>query len=355
MKVSQELVRLEGWRKAAVGKAALTDCGLVVATFSRPKQIVALLERLALLPDPPAEVVVVDGSPDDVSGSALAQWVYGKSVPFDLKYVRSPAGLTRQRNVGVDGSTREFVFFLDDDCIPDPGYFRSIRDVFIADRPGEVGAVCGSILNEMGLPLALRWRLRFLMRIVPRNGEPGKYYPTASSVPRSQVYPFTGTRRVDLVPGGASAYRRTVFREHRFSEFFSGYAQGEDVEMSMRVGRNHKLLWCGDAHVNHFHVQVGRPSPFRKGRMEVRNRFFIWKRHSSNARFVDRLRFWLDVAYIVAIDLVAVVARPRQFWHIPHAIGVGAAAAECIVRPPHYDEPAAQPQYELVFLPLGDR
>ncbi len=349
---SQSLVRLGGWRRAAVGKEALPDCALVVATYKRPKQVVALLERLAMVPDPPAEVVIVDGSPDDSSGREVARWAQAGSAPFDLCYVKSASGLTRQRNVGVDASTREFVFFLDDDCLPEPGYFRSIRDVFLSDRAAEVAAVCGSILNEMGLPLTLRWRLRFLLGIVPRDGESGRYYPTATSVPRSLVHPFSGTRRVDMVPGGASAYRRSVFQEHRFSEFFTGYAQGEDLEMSMRVGRNRKLLWCGDAHVNHLHVAAGRPSSFQKGRMEVRNRYFIWKRYSSDARWADRARFWLDIAYILSFDLITFVCRPREPWNVSHAAGVAVASVECLLRPPRYEERPASREYEFSLAPL---
>ena len=347
------LLRLEGWRKSGTGEGALTDCTLVVATFKRPKEIVVLLEKLTGLPDPPGEVVVVDGSPEDASRQAVSEWAKTRAAAFDLVYVKSPTGLTRQRNVGVDASTKELVFFLDDDCLPEPGYFREIREVFRADAGEEVGAVCGSIVNEMGQRLTLRWRLRFLLGLVPR-GESGKYYPTATSVPRSLVRPFRGTRRVDMVPGGASAYRRRVFLQHRFSEFFTGYAQGEDLEMSMRVGKTLKLLWCGDAHVNHFHVPVGRPSSFRKGRMEVRNRFFIWKRYSSQARYADRIRFWLDIGYIFSVDLVSFLIRPRQVWNLSHATGVAAAVVECLLRPPRYDEPGAARQYEFTLVPLGE-
>lgn len=345
------LLRLEGWRKPGSGEDALADCALVVATYKRPKEIVVLLEKLTGLPDPPAEVVVVDGSPDDASGQVVAEWAKKHAPPFELVYVKSPTGLTRQRNVGVDASTKEFVFFLDDDCLPEAGYFREIRDVFRADASGEVGAVCGSIVNEMGKPLSLRWRLRFLLGLVPR-GESGKYYPTATSVPRSLVSPFSGIRPVDIVPGGATAYRRAVFDRHRFSEFFSGYAQGEDVEMSLRIGKEQKLVWCGDAHVNHYHAPGGRPTSYQKGRMEVRNRFFIWKRYSPEPTLLDRLRFWLDVAYIGGIDVVTFLLRPNQPWYLSHALGVAGGSFECLIRPPSHQEPRAAREYDFRLAPL---
>jgi len=230
-----------------------------------------LLEHLVSRSDCPAEVIVVDGAPED---DQLAMW----AKTHNIVYLRSPAGLTRQRNLGVDASTGEFVFFLDDDCRPLPGYFRIIREAFIEKQ---VGAVAGTLVNEMDRPLSWRWRVRFFLRLVPR-GEPGRYYPTATSVPRALMKPFTGTRPTDIFPGAAFACRREALKKHRFSEFFNGYCQGEDVEMSMRIGRDWKILWSGDAHAIHQPASDSRPGSFDKGRMEVRNRYFIWQRYTPH-------------------------------------------------------------------------
>jgi GT2 family glycosyltransferase len=345
--VSEEPERLTGWRREAQLPRQLDDCCLVVPTYQRPQETLSLLERLTEIRDAPGEVVIVDGSPNDSTVEQLEGWSAGRPLPFDLTYVRSPAGLTRQRNVGIDVSTRAFVFFLDDDCLPEPGYFEAIRRVFQADRAQVVGAVSGSIINEIGRPMSRRWRVRLLLGLVPRHVEPGRYYLTATSVPYSLASPFSGVREVDIVPGGASAYRRDVFSSNRFSLFFDGYAQGEDVEMSLRIGKAWRLLWCGEAHVNHFHATAGRPAAFQKGRMEVRNRFFIWKRYSETAALSIKIRFWSDIAYVFSYDLISFAARPGQPAYLQHALGVAHAAAECILSPPRYEEPPAMREYEL--------
>ncbi|MDB6020445.1 MAG: glycosyl transferase family 2, partial [Pedosphaera sp.] len=154
------LKRLSGWRRAATLPGALADCALIVPTYRRPKEMVRLLETLAGLPDFPGEVLVVDGSPDLEVEHAILAWADGRSLPFELAWVKSPAGLTRQRNVGLDACNREFIFFLDDDCLPEPGYFRHIRQVFLDDAAGAVGAVRGFLTNGINLPLARLWRLR---------------------------------------------------------------------------------------------------------------------------------------------------------------------------------------------------
>jgi GT2 family glycosyltransferase len=338
---------LRGWREPAEEQPVLEDCTLVVPTYQRPDDVIGLLDALDQLPDPPGEVVFVDGSRDERTAEALAARRGTRRHRFDLAYVRSEAGLTRQRNVGIDASTREFVFYLDDDCRPEPGFFREIRDVFGKDARGEVGAVCGSFTNTLRRHLPLRWRLRFRLGLMPRDADPGRYYPTATSVPREVLPAFRGTRDVDLVPGGATAYRRRVFDTHRFSLFFDGYAQGEDVDMSMRIGLSWKKLWSSEALVFHDHAPGGRPAAFRKGRMEIRNRYFIWKRFTPSPPGMVRLRFWLDILFIFAFDLASAAVRPPRLDHLRHAMGIAAGALECVFRPLRYEEPPARREYEF--------
>ena len=226
--------RLTGWCVTATPRAGLTDCSLVVPTYERPDAITTLLDALLHLADTPADVVIVDGSVGRSTEESLVAWAAGNTPRFDLTYVKSPAGLTLQRNVGVDASAGSFVFFLDDDCVPHVGYFQAMRDVFARDTTSSVGAVAGAIVNNMGGALSWRWRMRFALGLAQR-ADPGSYLDSGVSLPITHVPRFTGTRRVQVVPGGAVAYRRAVLDRQRFSLYFSGYAQGEDLEMYEKV------------------------------------------------------------------------------------------------------------------------
>src|SRR5881398_2405575 len=124
------MTTLPGWRVAAGKPGALPDCCLVVATYNRHDEILRLLDSLLDLADPPAEVVV-DGHGSRQLGALLRGWTETNTTPFELVYVESPPGLTRQRNVGVDISSKDYVFFLDDDAVPLPGYFSEMRRVFL--------------------------------------------------------------------------------------------------------------------------------------------------------------------------------------------------------------------------------
>lgn len=343
---AEGLQRFAGWRVDASRRAGLEDCTLVIATYQRPEELLLLLDALVDYVDGPGEVVIVDGTPAHHVEEKVRAWTSRQQLPFDLIYVSSPAGLTRQRNVGIDISSKDFVFFLDDDCIPLGGYFAEIHRVFKEDTRGEIGAACGLAVNEMDRPVSLRWRLRLALRLVPRI-EPGIYHPSGTSVPRSLIKPFSGVRRTDTLSGCAMAFRRKVLDRHRFSEFFYGYSQGEDLEMSLRVGRENTLVWCGDARVIHNHAPGGRPTSFRKGLMEVRNRHFIWSRHARELRFADRVRFWLDMAFLILMDLGWFVRRPLHYSVLSHAAGLTWGVIYCLIIPPKYEEPPAKLQYAV--------
>lgn len=341
----EPVTKLEGWKWAAAQGLGLADCSLAIPTYGRPKVVVQLLETLSKLPDYPDEIVVVDGSPNSDTRTAISKWREQTPAPFRLTYVQSPPGLTLQRNVGIDVSEGEFIYFLDDDCLPLPGYFRSIRQVFADDKHRTVGGVRGVFTNSYGQPLPPIWKLRIALGLV--EAEPrGKYFSIGCSNSWNSFKPFQGSRPVDVLAGGAAAYRRQVFARYRFSEFFHGYAQGEDLEFSRRIASEWELRVCGDAMVNHNHAEGGRPAGYRRGRMMMRNRYYIWKRYTDPLTSIDRVRFWIDHILIMGFSMVSGLRRlsPAGF---SYALGIGLAGLECIVRPPQHEEKPARREYAL--------
>jgi glycosyltransferase involved in cell wall biosynthesis len=345
--------RLFGWWCGAARSHALADCCLIIPTFKRAVDITSLLNRIIEIErttpgSVPGEIVIVDGSPDTATEEAL-QSLGVEECPFILKYVRTPPGLTRQRNIGIDASSAEIVFFLDDDALPEPNYFRIIRELFAADTAKSIGAIGGCITNELDRPLIMRWRIRLSLGIIPRI-EPMRYAHCGTSNPRSMLKPFGGTRDVDLLPGCAFTFRRQVLESERFSGFFDGYSQGEDMEMSLRVGKRWRVVCSGDAKVEHHQAPSGRPASFAKGRMEVRNRVFIWRRHSrAQATLIDKGRLLADFGFLALVDLAGFLRRPWKPGSLAHGAGIVCGAIECAFRPPEFDEPSHRLTHYLDF------
>jgi GT2 family glycosyltransferase len=344
----RDLVPLRGWRITKTELGGLLDCSLIVATFKRPAETSSLVALLATMPDTPVEVVIVDGSPSDETERALLDLSRNLRLSFDLVFVQSPKGLTRQRNVGVDISTKSILFFLDDDALPMDKYFSELAHALQQNSTGQVGAVGACIVNEMHKPISRRWQIRRAIGLIPKS-EPLIYNHAGTSAPTGLLKPFSGTRDVDIFPGGACAIRREIFESMRFSEFFAGYSWGEDLEMSLRIRRRWRVLCCGDARVFHRGLDSagGRPAPFTKGQMEIRNRYFIWKRHSPEANRVDRLRFHLDLLFLFGMDVAWFAFRPWQYQHFLHACGILSGAVSCVIAPPKCQEPATFLRYRL--------
>ena len=344
----ESLEYLPGWTVTSVGQKGLSDCSLIIPTYRRPAETVTLLQNLLQhdSADVPSQVVLVDGSPGDETELEASRWIANSQAPFDLVYVRSSPGLTRQKNVGVDISSGEYLYFLDDDTKPEPGYFRELRAVFVADKRKLIGAAGGAITNEMDLPLSVRWKIRLALRIAPRL-EPMRYDASGMSLPRALVKPFSDTRRADIVPGGASCFRREVFRTYRFSEFFTGYSNGEDVEMSLRTGKTFQIAWCGSARLTHHPAPGGRPPGFMRGRMDVWNRLFIRNRFWPTGQLVAGIRFWADVGLVSILDFARFCYRPWDTSPIRHAAGMFVATGQALFSPPTFDDPAPCRQYAL--------
>jgi GT2 family glycosyltransferase len=200
-----------------------------------------------------------------------------------------------------------------------------------------IGAAGACALNELNKPIPRRWRVRRALRIVPRN-EPFIYNDACTSAPSGLLKPFSGVRDVDIFPGYAFVVRRQIFDAMRFSGFFDGYSYGEDLEMSLRIRREWRVVSCGNAPVVHHGSPGGRPAAFTKGRMEVRNRYFIWKRHSREASFINKIRFHLDLAFLFVMDVAWFIARPWRTYHLSHALGLFWGATRCAMSPPQWSE-----------------
>jgi len=344
-----QLSPLEGWRAVPRRPSGHEDSCLIIATYQRPAEVRRLISRLGEMPDVPTEVLIVDGSPGNESERALVEFLAEHSLPFELVYVGSPKGLTRQRNVGVDISTKSILFFLDDDALPLPGYFSELRRVLVEDLNETIGAAGACIVNEIDKPIPRRWWIRRAVGLIPRT-EPLIYNDVGTSAPGGLMRPFSGVRDVDIFAGGACAIRRKVLESVRFSEFFDGYSWGEDLEMSLRIRRRWRVVYCGKALALHYggNSPGGRPAAFTRGRMEVRNRVFIWRRYSPSASLLNKIRFCLDLLFIFLLDLAWFVARPWDGYCLSHARGLATGALSCLESPPEWDEGAALPRYRLI-------
>ena len=122
------------------------DFSVVVTTRNRPVQLAVLLSALASLdfPRDRFEVVVVDDGGDTLLDGVIAPF----TKRLNLRLLRCEhGGPARGRNTGVANAEGHYLAFTDDDCAPESGWLRHMKDALEMNPGAMVG---GTVVN--GLP-----------------------------------------------------------------------------------------------------------------------------------------------------------------------------------------------------------
>jgi len=276
--------------------SASPDIAFVVATKDRPEELRRLWRSLCSQSRLPDEVVIVDSS---ARPFALADL---EPVPIVLRYLRTRvASATRQRNLGLEavGPDAALVGFLDDDVVLGPGAVGAMLR-FWNGADAQVG---GAAFNQDNHPRP-DWPF---LKGSPLAESLGLYGRRAGAVAASGFQTMIGrvakTMWTDWLPSTASVWRREVFRDHRFDEWFDGYSYLEDLDFSYRVGQARRLAVVADAHYRHLAAPGGRGSGPVFGQREVLNRLYFVRKHPEFSRrkctLALLLRMGMNVAFAV--------------------------------------------------------
>ena len=288
----------------------MTSVSVVICTYQRPDTTVRLLNSLALQERRPETVLVVDGSMDTRTADAVERWQRTDQARGTLRYWHvgdAHRGLTRQRNFALDHVATDLVAFFDDDVVLAPNCLGEMERVLREDDTVVgVGCFAGP---ETTRPRAL-WRLRRRLGMIS-SLEAGKYHRSGMSTP----WEFDPGRQPvvegDWIPGWGMMWKTAAATRARFHEGFAGYSQGEDLDFSLRLRRQGRLLMARRAGLRHLPSPAGRPNAFQRGYMEIYNRYQIHRRGLSERTSRDVMWF----AYAWTIDTLLLcrhLVRPTR-------------------------------------------
>jgi GT2 family glycosyltransferase len=109
--------------EAAVDRAPMPDCSVIICTRDRADVIAACVEQV--VGQGVAEVVVVDNGSSDATPDVLAD--LAARHPGTVRIVDEPrAGLSIARNTGARAASRELLIYLDDDARVAPGWAAAL-------------------------------------------------------------------------------------------------------------------------------------------------------------------------------------------------------------------------------------
>jgi GT2 family glycosyltransferase len=269
-------------------------------------------------------VLVVDSSDDD-STRAATEELRGK-YPAPVRYLHTEPGLARQRMAGVDSLAEgvDVVHFLDDDSIPESGYFEAIQDAFSA-RPDAVG-VGGSIVDAVRGVSPLLDRL-FLLDS-PRAGA---VLPSGRSTLGPAPNAVSTETRVDWLSGCCMSYRAGLVRRLSFDTRQIGYGFAEDVDFGYRASRIGALYVAPRARVSHRPSLGGATDLRALARAEV-----LWRHqyvHELRCHGLSVGAFWWSVFGAVTLYAVRGLFRFKRSY-VRRAVAVAGAALEAALRGP---------------------
>ncbi len=225
-----------------------------------------------------------------------------------------PPGLTRQKNAGVRAvhPSTNLIACLDDDIELEDGAMEAMLE-FWQGAGADVG---GASFNILGRPPATSWAQRIFLMDNRRFGI------VASSGYNSPIINAKEDQRSQWLVGGATVWRKNVFREHSFNEWFLGSGLGEDLYFSYGVGKRYKLYVIANATVRHREPNGSLRNSYRSGKVQVINKVYFVR---SNPELSSLKCTWTLLGILMG-NLARGIAGPdpnRILRALGNAVGLG--------------------------------
>ena len=261
---------------------------VVIPTLGRPGPLRETLESVLACEPPPDEVIVVDADPA-ASAAAAAE-----SAGALVRVLPSPAGMTLQRNRGLDEASGDVVVFLDDDVEVDPGLFGGLAETY---RDASIVGVTGRIVEP---DLGRAGGAGSVLRRLVLGAREGTF--TRAGYPR---YLSRYDREVDLefMQGCFMSARRELAAAVRFDESLRGYALAEDEDFAYRLSRHGRIRFVPRLRVVHKKLGFASQDSRELGRLVIRNRSYLFRKNFPQSPLA-RAQFALLVVALVGHRVV---------------------------------------------------
>jgi GT2 family glycosyltransferase len=278
----------------------------VIATRNRRDELVDAVGSIAQQTVLPEELCIVDSSEEPLARPEVERVCAEAGIRLDYVHP-APRGLTLQRNIGIEHTTGDPVFLIDDDVTLAPDVHEKVLAEYARWGP-ELGGVRGSPASAPQ-PGRLNILYRRLFGI-------GGWWREGSGKMRSGFFvegvsASESVRRLEYFEGWFMSYRRAVFEHELFDENLAGYAFKEDIDFSYRVvKRGYVLVQTPRARIVHHKTSSDRLSAFDRQRMVLANQFYL---HRKNMPQTLRYRAALWWALLGSLPLnVGRAAKTRD-------------------------------------------
>ncbi len=281
---------------------------VIIATKDRNFELDRLLTSIKDQDLHPQEIIIIDASTTPES-SLIAD--VGTFSPLKIKWVKAyRACLPAQRNQGLAlvSPDVEQICFLDDDIVIYKGAFSAMA-AFWKNAPEDVGGSVFNIMNEKKPTPGVFFKKIFYTGSFDR----GVVLPSGYN---TLMCPAQKTKEVQWLFGGATVWRRKVFDEFLFDDWFESTGLCEDLDFSYRVGKKFNLVVVADAKVDHLTGTVVRRRNLWFGRSQIKNRYYFVKKNKELSKV---LCLWAGIGQL--LENIALGVMSFSGYYFLRALG----------------------------------
>lgn len=265
----------------------------VIPTINRSDVLSRTLASLQKQDWQPEELIVIDASRD----AATRELIQSRAPDFlargcRLSWQRATlAGAASQRNQGVAAASKPVIWFFDDDILLEPHCVARLWVALCSDA--KLGGVNAMIVNQQYQPPGTVSRFMFRMMA----GKKATSYAGRVIGPGLNLLPEDRDDLPEVVPvewlnTTCTLYRREALPDPVFSNRFTGYSIGEDLALSLTVGRRWKLANARTARIIHDSQSGSHKDDVTSvARMAFGNRYFIMVDVLDRRKIGDRVKF----------------------------------------------------------------
>ena len=245
---------------------------IVIPTRNRIKELTNTLNFLDSNKFFFERIIIVDSSELEIKKKIQKKI---KEYNSHIKIIDSEPSTCIQRNVGFEFiEESEFIMFLDDDNIFYPDAFYKMQ-YFLNNNKNFSGVAFNQIYNEK-ISILEKFKKNYIShKLGIYSSNIGGF---SNSGWQSKFINFTNNSIVQWLPTRAVIYKSEKVKNIRFDEKLGIYGYLEDLDFSLELKKTGNLMVCSDARYSH-DQSITRPG-FEFGKKELRNRYYIVKKHN---------------------------------------------------------------------------
>ncbi|HWR37615.1 MAG TPA: glycosyltransferase family 2 protein [Clostridia bacterium] len=275
----------------------------IIPTKNRAHDLTLAVRSLLQQSVLPAEVLIVDQSPDDQSRICVEQEFASALAQVDnvkLTYIHDIeiTGGATARNRAMQVASGDIWLFLDDDVVLEPDFIEQLMNAYA--RYPEATGVSGVVTNYPKPPLFFRvWNTLFVRG--PFHDDRQPIYWHAEQLRHSDPIPVT------RFGGGLMSFRAETIRNCIFDPNLTGVSDGEDVQFCSRLPEGSVLLIAPRARLVHNCSPIGRDRDHWL-RREARSTHYLFWSVWDHGIYNRICLAWLTVGY-VSLSFIGALRR----------------------------------------------